>query len=103
MRVQLEVVSRRVTTMWTGSVKQGDIVWVADEKAARHLLEHGICKFIDWKEKPAAPAEVAQEPAPKSAAAQTAGRLTDLQSSNRSWLDVLSSASAAALVLPKRI
>jgi len=108
MRVQLEVAVRRLETIWTGAVKQGDTIWVADEKAARHLLEAGVCRFINWKEdavksEDAAPAEVAQEPAPKSAGDRTAGHLIDLQSLRRSGPGVLSSQSAAALVSPKRI
>ena len=97
MRVQLEIAVRRVDTIWTGTKKQGDIVWV-DEKAARQLLENGICRFIDW-DKPA-PDEVAQ--VPKSAGAVTAGHLIDLRSLKESGPGV-SSASAAALVLPKRV
>ena|SRR3990167_3552379 len=103
MRVQLEVAVRNVETIWTGRVKQGDIVWV-DEKAARHLLENGICKFIDWQEKEkSAPPEVAQEQAPKFAAARMAGRLIDSRLSNRSGPVLLSSVSAGVLVSPKRI
>lgn len=106
MRVQLKVSVRRAETLWTGRVSFGDIVWV-DEKAARHLLEHGICQFIGGEEAPAkidtVPAEVAPVTVPKSVGGLMGGHWIALPLSKGRGSVPLSSASAAGLVLPQRV
>jgi hypothetical protein len=103
---QLIVVTPRASSIWFGGVKNpGDVVWVRSLDAARHLLEHGICKWPAPKEtKPAGPTEIKPAgPAEKKFSADlTAGPSTGLRSSNAPGPEVLSSASAAALVPPQR-
>ena len=113
-QVQLVVVQDRTTSIWLeGRPKAGDVVWVS-EAAARHLLEHGICRMHEPDEaKPAGPAEVEaagpgeSKPAGpshrKSAGEAPDGRSTASPSSSEPGREPLSSASAAALVLPHRL
>lgn len=112
MRIQLEVIQRCTSTQWTqGNLRPGDVVWV-DENAARHLLENGICRYVGGEEKPVAgpietpeagPSEIKEATVPKFVGDRTDGPTTVSQSSNAPGPGILSSASAAALVLPKRL
>lgn len=45
-KVQLIVEQPITSTAWTrGNLKRGDVVWVDDGEPARHLIEHGLCRW----------------------------------------------------------
>ena len=79
--------------------KKGDVVWVRDMLAARHLIENGFCK---WPE--AGPQHKPEfEPSEKKFVGDlTAGPSTDSPSSIESGKDAPQSASAEVLVAPQR-
>ncbi|MDZ4253990.1 MAG: hypothetical protein U1A72_15580 [Sulfuritalea sp.] len=91
--------------IWCPPTKSGDAVWVRDEHAARHLIEHGFCKLPDGP----AEAPLASEVKPagpafrKHSAGAVHGRSIASASLKGLGSGRLSSASAAALVSPQRL
>lgn len=110
------IVSKPISTcIWCEpNRKPGDVIWVRSMQAARQLLELGLCKWPDagpqeraefapGEHKDGAPLEGVPPPLPKSSAGPQAGRLTGSQLSIPYGERKRLSASAAALVLPKRL
>ena len=91
-------------TIWTPRLRRGEPVWVKDMKAARHLIENGICEYIAPLIEKAVEPVATKEPAPvKYSAGQKPGRSTGLRSSSASGPAKPWSAWGAALVSPLRI
>lgn len=92
-----------------GTLVRGAVLWTNPERA-RHLIENGICAYMGGLEpaeqpaagpseaKPAGPSEVKKKPS----GAMTPGPSTALPSSSAHGTARLHSASAAALVSPRR-
>lgn len=113
---QLVVAQRIDSCAWCEpNQKPGNVIWVRDENAVRHLLENGLCRWPtdeDAKQygpsqaKPFGPAEVKTAGAdsrPKFSGEAMAGRTIASPLSSRRGAAALSCASAAALVLPHRL
>lgn len=46
-RIQLEVVANITASIYTPpNQKPGDVVWVTSDQAARHLIDHGLCRLM---------------------------------------------------------
>jgi hypothetical protein len=100
--IQLIAITRITSCMWFPPARTGDVVWVPDERAARHLIERGFCKLPEVQEEPKAE-EKAQE-VKKNRCADPIARPSIVSPSSsgygkaRPWL-----VSAAVPVSPQRI
>ena len=109
MKVQLEVIQKIDSCIWTeGGLRPGDVVWVSEE-AGRHLLENNLCRWP--KDRPTRIQDIGPTetkpfgPSEKKtfATGRQDGRLTDSHLSKEHGTEKPASVSAAALVSPQRI
>lgn len=96
--IQLIVVRPIVSSIWTQpNLRPGDVAWVRDAAAARHLIENGFCQL------PGEAAEKLEAPQrPKSVGGASRGRSIASPSSRVRGPRRPSRAWAAALVSSQR-
>lgn len=98
--IQLRVIKPIAASVWTEpNRKPGDVVWVRDMMAARHLIEAGMCAWLEGGP------TVAQDAGPSSkkyAGERQHGPSTDSPLSNQSGRAKRSSLLGAAQALTPR-